>query len=353
VAGRVLPAPPIAHPGLLGAWFRSVGPPTAVFSGLRLALLAALLAWGACLAVCTGACALGQERRLSAWTACLRRPTGAAVVRLALGLTAGSGAVSACGSGAGPPSPPVLRNLAAPARKPNPPVLRNLAAPARKPNPPVLRNLAAPAGTPTLPSAGGRKTAVVGGVGDEQVTTRQERTGTAGGVAARRRTDTASVRGGAAPTATNRPASRGASAEHRGGGPAIVANATTAARSRQPASGAAGSAGPPTTPAPDGAPARAGADQPEPGSSWSVRPGESFWSIAAAALASANGTVPSKYEVARYWLEVVGSNLSRLPPPHDPNLIYPGQVLLLPPPPPRPAPPPSSSAAAPPSPSER
>jgi hypothetical protein len=337
VAGRVLPAPPIAHPGLLGEWFRSVGPPTAVFSGLRLALLAALLAWGACLAVCTGACALGQGRRLSAWTACLRRPTGAAVVRLALGLTAGSGAVSACGPGAGPPSPPVLRNLA---------------APARKPNPPVLRNLAAPAGTPTLPSAGGRKTAVVGGVGDEQVTTRQERAGTAGGVAGRRRTDTASVRGGAAPTATNRPGSRGASAEHRGGGPAIAANATTAARSRQPASGAAGSAGPPTTPAPDGAPARAGEDQPEPGSSWSVRPGESFWSIAAAALASANGTVPSKYEVARYWLEVVGSNLSRLPPPHDPNLIYPGQVLLLPPPP-RPAPPHSSSAAAPPSPSER
>lgn len=290
-AGRVLPAPPIVHPGLLGAWFQSVELPIAVFSGLRLALLAALVAWTGCLAVCAATCALGQGRPLAAWTARLPRPSGAAVMRLALGLTASSGVVSACGTGDGPPRPPVLRNLAPPVAKPMP-----------------------------HPS-GGHMAAAAGGADDEPATPHHERTDTAGGLKTRGRPEShhaARARGPA-----RRPAAT--PAKRSGPGPAMAGPAAT---SRQPASGAAG---PPTMPAPEGAPARAGADQPEPGSRWSVRPGESFWSIAAAALASVNGTAPPAYEVARYWLEVVASNLSRLPPPHDPNLIYPGQVLRLPP----------------------
>lgn len=289
-AGRVLPTPPIAHPGLLGTWFLSVGMPTAVFSGLRLALLAALVAWTGCLAVCAAACALGQGRRLAAWAACLHQPSVAAVMRLALGLTASSVVVSACGTGDGPPSPPVIRNLAAPVGNPAP-----------------------------LPG-GGHMTPGGGGVGHEPPAPQHEKTGTAGGTTARRRTEghrAARAKGPArpAPTPANRPDA----------GPAMAA---PDARSRLPASGAAG---PPTTPALDGTRARAGADEPEPGSAWSVRPGESFWSIAAAALASANGSVPPADEVARYWLALVDSNLLRLPPPHDPNLIYPGQEIRLPP----------------------
>ena len=64
---------------------------------------------------------------------------------------------------------------------------------------------------------------------------------------------------------------------------------------------------------------------------WTVREGEHFWSIAEATLEAAHGAPPSEGEVASYWRELVDANEDRLLPPHDPDLIYPGQTLLVPP----------------------
>jgi hypothetical protein len=36
--------------------------------------------------------------------------------------------------------------------------------------------------------------------------------------------------------------------------------------------------------------------------------------------------------VARYWLRLIEANRSHLPDPADPNLLFPGDVLVLPPP---------------------
>ena len=62
-----------------------------------------------------------------------------------------------------------------------------------------------------------------------------------------------------------------------------------------------------------------------------VEAGDSFWSIAQATLAEAWERIPSDAETADYWHQVKDTNRDRLLPPHDPNLIYPGQVLGLPP----------------------
>jgi len=67
-----------------------------------------------------------------------------------------------------------------------------------------------------------------------------------------------------------------------------------------------------------------------------VEAGDSFWTIAKDALADAWGRPPSDREITPYWRQVVDANRDRLAPPHDPNLIYPGQVFELPPTPPDP-----------------
>ena len=61
-----------------------------------------------------------------------------------------------------------------------------------------------------------------------------------------------------------------------------------------------------------------------------VTPGNSFWSIAETVLADAWHRAPATTETAEYWRELVDVNRDRLRPPHDPNLIYPGQVFTLP-----------------------
>lgn len=66
------------------------------------------------------------------------------------------------------------------------------------------------------------------------------------------------------------------------------------------------------------------------GRAWIVRPGDNFWSIAAAALESAWGEQPSERQVAVYWLAVTAANRGRLPHPGEPDLLYPGDVVVLP-----------------------
>lgn len=62
-----------------------------------------------------------------------------------------------------------------------------------------------------------------------------------------------------------------------------------------------------------------------------VRRGDNFWKIAQATLTSAWGRPPSDGEISLYWRQLVAANRDRLAPPHDPDLIYPGQIFELPP----------------------
>lgn len=90
---------------------------------------------------------------------------------------------------------------------------------------------------------------------------------------------------------------------------------------------------PPAAPTPSTAPA-AGAGS---GSgSWTVRPGDHFWSAAERSLAQAWGRPPTDDQVAPYWRSLVAANRDRLRDPGNPDLLFPGQVLVVPAPPPAP-----------------
>lgn len=60
-----------------------------------------------------------------------------------------------------------------------------------------------------------------------------------------------------------------------------------------------------------------------------VQPGDHMWSLAEQRLSLVLGREVSDVEIAPYWLKVVGTNLSRIS-SGDPDLIFPGEVLLLP-----------------------
>lgn len=64
---------------------------------------------------------------------------------------------------------------------------------------------------------------------------------------------------------------------------------------------------------------------------WTVEPGDSFWTIAEEALADALGRPPSGAEVHPYWRRLVEANRARLVDADDPDLLHAGQVLELPP----------------------
>ncbi|MGH3432560.1 MAG: LysM peptidoglycan-binding domain-containing protein, partial [Thermocrispum sp.] len=62
-----------------------------------------------------------------------------------------------------------------------------------------------------------------------------------------------------------------------------------------------------------------------------VESGGHFWKIAEQTLHDAWGRPPTSAEITFYWRKLIDVNRDRLAPPHDPNLIYPGQVFRLPP----------------------
>lgn len=66
-------------------------------------------------------------------------------------------------------------------------------------------------------------------------------------------------------------------------------------------------------------------------STWTVTPGESFWSIAEELLTDAWGRPPSDAEVDPFWRALVDINRGRLADPADPDAILPGQVFDVPP----------------------
>ncbi len=61
-----------------------------------------------------------------------------------------------------------------------------------------------------------------------------------------------------------------------------------------------------------------------------VAPGDHLWGIAERRLADVLGRPPTDSEVAPYWVEVKEVNRPRLR-SGDPDLVYPGEVVLLPP----------------------
>lgn len=67
------------------------------------------------------------------------------------------------------------------------------------------------------------------------------------------------------------------------------------------------------------------------GDTWTVAPGDSFWSIASDTLIDTAGRSVSDREVIAYWTQVIDANRGILVVPGDVDLIFPGQVVALPP----------------------
>ena len=83
---------------------------------------------------------------------------------------------------------------------------------------------------------------------------------------------------------------------------------------------------PPQRPAPAPAPAAATPREEE----VVVRPGDSFWRLAERHETERLGRRPSEAEVGACWQTMIGANRHRLVVPGDPDLIFPGQVLIVP-----------------------
>jgi len=111
-----------------------------------------------------------------------------------------------------------------------------------------------------------------------------------------------------------------------------------------PATGEAPGGAPPAGQAAGQAPAAAGDDTAggtvggedlgDPAREWTVRPGDHLWGVAERSLAGAWGRPPTDAEVDPYWSALVDANRPGLRDPANPDLVFPGQVLVVPPPPP-------------------
>jgi nucleoid-associated protein YgaU len=60
-----------------------------------------------------------------------------------------------------------------------------------------------------------------------------------------------------------------------------------------------------------------------------VMPGDNMWLLAERRLRGVLGREAGDHEVAPYWLAVIGANRDRIR-SGDPDLIFPGEVLVLP-----------------------
>jgi hypothetical protein len=98
-----------------------------------------------------------------------------------------------------------------------------------------------------------------------------------------------------------------------------------------PARPAPADAPPGPTPAPAPTPAPMAPRPPGTASAtWTVAPGDCFWSVAERLVAQAGGRPPSDGEIAPYWRTLVTRNRAVLRDPGNPDLLYPGQVLAVP-----------------------
>lgn len=63
---------------------------------------------------------------------------------------------------------------------------------------------------------------------------------------------------------------------------------------------------------------------------WTVKPGQCFWSIAEDVLRTARGRAVTDAEIVPYWHTLIEKNRSRLADRSNPDLIFPGQVFAVP-----------------------
>ncbi|MGI8776542.1 MAG: LysM peptidoglycan-binding domain-containing protein [Acidimicrobiales bacterium] len=85
-----------------------------------------------------------------------------------------------------------------------------------------------------------------------------------------------------------------------------------------------------TTPAPEAPPPTSGSATAAAEATWTVRPGQCFWSIAEAELSRAWGRAPTSAEIVPYWHRLIEANRSALADPANADLIFAGQVFALP-----------------------
>ncbi len=64
---------------------------------------------------------------------------------------------------------------------------------------------------------------------------------------------------------------------------------------------------------------------------WTVKPGDNLWLVAESTLSTARDGQVEDGELVSYWRAVVDVNRSSLRDHNNPDLIFPGQVLILPP----------------------
>lgn len=297
LAGKpVLPFPPVAHPRLLGRWWSQLAPAVAWFGALRALLIGVGLAAGALsmaslfLAALVGAGRRGSRGaaavmdHLAGWS----RVAGlGAVLRLVVGIAGPGVTLGACATQAtvGAPATTHADTASSPAA-----VIADRTPGTTTPLAPILE---APAGTAP-------------GVWTPPVIPSRHPLGQA-----------------PASTVAIPPSRSPAPISSLPGAPAGTPPTT-----RPPAADAPTAAA--TTAPPKSATAPTAATAPPTGS-WTVRPGDDFWSIAESVV----GASPSPGDTAgvgRYWVRLIQANRSRLADPSDPNLLFPGQVLVLPPP---------------------
>lgn len=91
----------------------------------------------------------------------------------------------------------------------------------------------------------------------------------------------------------------------------------------EPSAPAPAAPGPPAPASPPAAPGSGGRQV-------TVRPGDSFWSVAERLTSARLGRPAGDAEVLEPWLALLAANRDRLIDPEDPDLLFPGQVLRLP-----------------------
>ncbi len=313
VCGRGPLAGPPAHVSTLLAWLRDRPPAEAAIALIRLATLGAGIYLLVVVAVALVGCASGLERMSAMASRFSPRALHpllalATTASVALGATTamagtahGAGVpVPGQGPGRAPEPAPTLRRVSPSPGPVNPPVLRQLppsttpstTAPATTAPPTTAPattapETIAPATNPT-PATAPRTAPVVSSPGDAEI-----RAGLGRGTGATPHRP---------PVQEVRPqeVSQRAASQHR------------APRRR------------PTT-------ARAERDAEQGPTTYVVRPGDSFWSIAEARVGAAADITTGPEEVARYWWTLIQVNRTDLPVPGHPDLLFPGDRLRLPP----------------------
>jgi hypothetical protein len=288
-AGAVLPPPPLSA-RQLPAWIEARGPAAAVAAGLR---GLALVAVGALLALTVVGLSARLALPLRRLTARLPVWMGRRVAERALGV----GVVAGIGLALTPTSalaaPPPAGSEVSPTTQPGePPGERALMIPLREGSAPPTTvppttTIASPALAPDLdpPSERRDDTVTMTEIGDDPSGASTPSTSTPPP------TPTVPPTESASPADPDGPAGR---------------EATDPARPVETTTG------------------------PSDASSWRVELGDHLWAIAAETLADA-GFGHDEEDVLAYWSRLVAANRARLVDPANPDLLFPGQVLVLPP----------------------